>query len=108
MASLLLTDSQRDAVFNEIVETANDVVLPRFQNLGDGEIDTRWDHQGHPVADLHTARAEEALGGALHHVVELAERDRAAVGTHLSDRNPIGDRRVPQRRAQIDRRRRWP
>ena len=41
MASLLLTDPQRDAVFNAIVETANDVVLPRFQNLGDGEIDTK-------------------------------------------------------------------
>ena len=73
---------------------------------GDGEIDARRDHQGHPVADLHTTRAEEALGGALHHIVELAERDRAAVGTHLPDRNPIGDRRVPQRCAQIDRCRR--
>ena len=72
----------------------------------DGEIDARRDHQGHPVADLHTTRAEEALGGALHHIVELAERDRAAVGTHLPDRNPIGDRRVPQGRAQVDRCRR--
>ncbi|MEC8274260.1 MAG: inositol monophosphatase family protein, partial [Pseudomonadota bacterium] len=41
MASLLLTDPQRDAVFTAIVGTANAVVLPRFQNLGDGEIDTK-------------------------------------------------------------------
>ena len=41
MASLLLTDPQRDAVFTAIVDTANAVVLPRFQNLGDGEIDTK-------------------------------------------------------------------
>ena len=41
MASSLLTESQRDAVFETIVDTSNAVVLPRFQNLSAGEVDTK-------------------------------------------------------------------
>ena len=97
MASLLLTDPQRDAVFTAIVDTANAVVLPRFQNLGDGEIDTKTSPTD--LVTIADREAEVRLTAALTAILPGS----VVVGEEAVSADP-GAGHHRRRRARVDRR----